>query len=98
MAMGRTVEELLLTMSAKELTEWMAFSTLEPFGDERADLRTASIVLAVSSPHLKKGKTLTLKDCMLKFEPKKKQSPEDIMQLLKGFSIAKGGVINDGNG
>ncbi len=98
MAMGRTVEELLLTMSAKELTEWMAFSTIEPFGEERADFRAGSIVHAVVSPHLKKGKKLTLKDCMLNFEPKKKQTASEIEQLLKSFVKAKGGKIKDGNG
>ncbi len=97
MAMGRTVEELLLTMSAKELTDWMAFSTIEPFGDERSDLRAATIVHAVISPHLKKGKKLTLKDCTMNFEPKKKQTESEIQQLLKGFVKAKGGKIKDGN-
>lgn len=33
-------------MSSREFSEWMAFAELEPFGEERADLRSA-IVAAV---------------------------------------------------
>lgn len=94
LAMGRTKEELLLTMSAKELTDWMAFSTIEPFGDERADLRTASIVQAVYSPHLKKGKSLTLGNCMLKFGPRK---PMDYKTIKANIGSALRGRRN-GNG
>ncbi|KKK73271.1 hypothetical protein LCGC14_2895490, partial [marine sediment metagenome] len=36
-------------------------------------------------------------DCTLNFEPKKKQSQEDIMQLLKGLVKAKGGEIKHGS-
>ena len=39
--MGRTVQELQAVMTAKEFAEWKAFDKLEPFGDERADIRAA---------------------------------------------------------
>jgi hypothetical protein len=41
------VAELEQTMSGRELTEWMAYDSLEPFGDQRADLR-AGIVAATN--------------------------------------------------
>lgn len=38
-----TVGELLDRMSGQELAEWRAFSLLEPFGEERADMRSAMV-------------------------------------------------------
>lgn len=40
-----TVAELLARISGQELAEWMAFDSLEPIGDQRADLQ-AGIVCA----------------------------------------------------
>ena len=37
------VRELLARTGSDELTEWMAFYQLEPFGDMRADLRSGVI-------------------------------------------------------
>jgi hypothetical protein len=45
-----TVGELLARIDSAELTEWMAFDALEPFGEERADLRTG-IIAAVTANH-----------------------------------------------
>jgi len=42
-----TVSELGDRMSSRELSEWMAFYQIEPFGDERADLRQAMTTSAV---------------------------------------------------
>lgn len=36
-----TVSELLSRISSAELSEWKAYAQLEPFGEERADLRFA---------------------------------------------------------
>ncbi|KKN11907.1 hypothetical protein LCGC14_1021880 [marine sediment metagenome] len=93
-----TVEKLLTTITARELTEWRAYDSIQPFGDERADLRAASIRQAVIAVHAKKKSDQPkLADCMLKFEAKKKQTALQIEQILKGFVKAKGGKINDGN-
>ena len=45
--MGRTVRELAPALDSHELSEWMAFSTLEPLPEERADQRAAMIAHAV---------------------------------------------------
>jgi hypothetical protein len=37
------VRELLQRIGSDEITEWMAFYQLEPFGDMRADLRSGVI-------------------------------------------------------
>lgn len=42
-----TVQQLLATISSSELTEWMAFDAMEPFGDRRGDLQTGIVAAAV---------------------------------------------------
>ena len=43
LALHCTVEELLDRVSARELTEWIAYSSIEPFQDERQDLLLATV-------------------------------------------------------
>jgi hypothetical protein len=45
-----TVAELLARISSAEFTEWMAFDAIDPFGDERADLR-AGVIASVTANH-----------------------------------------------
>lgn len=39
--MGRTVAELGAALTSAELTEWLAYEQLEPWGEERMDWRFA---------------------------------------------------------
>jgi hypothetical protein len=39
------VRELLARVGSDELTEWMAFYQLEPFGEMRADLRSGVVAV-----------------------------------------------------
>lgn len=41
--------ELLATVSSLELSEWMAFYWLEPFGETRADLRAGIIAATLQN-------------------------------------------------
>ena len=45
--MGRTVAELSLTISERELTEWMVLDAIEPFGDKRLDTHMAVLATAI---------------------------------------------------
>lgn len=42
--LGMTVEELRDRMTSAELTEWRAWYELEPWGEEREDIRTAALM------------------------------------------------------
>lgn len=44
-----TVRTLLNSLDSAELTEWMAFETLEAFGDTRADLRMGILASTVAN-------------------------------------------------
>lgn len=55
-ALGKTVAELLETLSPDELTEWLAFERLTgPIGPERADLQAALTPATVLSMFRGKG-------------------------------------------
>lgn len=45
-----TVRQLLASLDSSELTEWMAFDSIEAIGETRADLR-AGIVAAATANH-----------------------------------------------
>ena len=96
--MGYTVSELLSRLDSRELSEWVAYSTLEPFGDARADLRAASIVQSNILPHVGKGKRApSLKDCMLHFERPEPETANQMMDKLKAYTISKGGKVVGNN-
>lgn len=40
---------MLARMSSRELTEWMAYATLEPFGAERGDLRAGIVASTIAN-------------------------------------------------
>jgi hypothetical protein len=43
-----TVRELNARLDGQELTEWAAYARLEPFGEERADVRAALVCKVVA--------------------------------------------------
>jgi uncharacterized protein DUF4035 len=54
--------------SMRHLLEWRAYYDLEPFGEERADYRSAQIVTAILNVNRKKGAPIVkLRDCLLQF-------------------------------
>jgi hypothetical protein len=73
MALGRTVEELDASMTTDEFYQWVAFSSLEPWGEERADWRSAHTNALLSSLLGSGKKQVKITDYLLKFEqPKSK--------------------------
>lgn len=47
--MGKTVGELDAQLSSSELTEWIAYASIEPFGDMRADFRAGVIASTLAN-------------------------------------------------
>ena len=90
-----TVKQLLANISSIEISEWMAYARIEPFGEKRADLRAASIAQAVLMPHIKKGKKKpSLADCCLTFGRPKQMSMKDIENFFKSLTKKMGGTID----
>jgi Protein of unknown function (DUF4035) len=46
-----TVAEAQGRISSREFTEWMAYYTLEPFGEARADLRAGEVAATIANVH-----------------------------------------------
>jgi hypothetical protein len=64
------VQQLLDELSSSELTDWMAFDSLEPFGDQRADLRSGIVAATVANHAMNR--------------PKKAARPVDFMPFMTG--------------
>lgn len=65
--LGRTVAELENTMSSSELTEWMEYYQIEPFGPFRDNLHSATIAMILANQGRgKRGRVATVDDFILK--------------------------------
>jgi len=88
-----TVGELLSRISSKELSEWMAYFQLEPFGEGRADLRMGILASLVSNMFTKKGsKRYTPKDFMPEFD-KPKVDWREMLQKVKIINAMFNGKV-----
>ena len=53
--MGKTVSQLLKSLSSKELTEWMIYYELEPFGEDREDFRMGVVASTIANVNRSKN-------------------------------------------
>ena len=87
-----TVSELKQRMSGREFFRWIAYSVIEPWGEERADLRAAMIASTIANVNRGKGRPVVpIERFMPKFGPKqpaKKQSVQDMMATFKRHTTA----------
>jgi len=59
----KTVNELLDTVDSHELTEWLAYSTIEPLDGDRGDIHSAQICSLLANQWRGKGaKAATVSD------------------------------------
>ena len=86
------VAELLERISSRELSEWIAFSQLEPFGAETEFLGHAITASTVANVNRPKGhKAYAPDDFMPKFEGKEPQTVEEMIQIAEMLTIGLGG-------
>lgn len=95
---GRTVEELFDAISDNEFFYWMAFSALEPFGDDRADWHNAMTLSQQANMNRKKGKAAYKPDkFLLRFQTantRPVQNTEQMKEALRAQFYAWGGKPN----
>lgn len=89
-----TVGELLDRISSRELSEWMVYAQLEPFGEARADLRAgivaSTMANTVRDPKRRK-KPFGPEEFMPQFD-KEPQTPDEQkshMETLAALGLAK---------
>ncbi len=76
-------------MSASEYAEWFEYYKLEPWGEERADLRAAGVSATIANVNRgKKGKTYQPSDFLLKFGKggDVRMTPEQSVKYAKHLS------------
>lgn len=89
-----TVAELLGRISSRELSEWLAYAQVEPFGPERADLRAGIIAATVANAHRdkkKKARPYQAKDFTPRFGQRRERSPETLLQKVEMINALLGG-------
>ena len=82
---------MLEGVSSRELTEWMIYSQLEPFGQETQYIGPAITSTILANVNRKKGdKAHKVDEFMPKFE-QTKQTPDQMLQFAETMTIALGG-------
>lgn len=91
MKLGCTVAELLDRISSKELTEWICFAQIEPFGSRAEYYGHAITAKTVADVNRPKGKNpYDIEEFMPKFE-EKKQTVEQMLMMAEIITAAMGG-------
>lgn len=95
LALGKTVGELSSSLSSRELMEWMAFDSMEPIGDRRGDLQNAMLMCLLANINRDPKKSpYRVSDFIPTYEPRKPQTPEYMLQIIKQYSAVVGGLKN----
>ena len=87
-----TVSELLNRISAQELTEWMAYDKVEPFGPAREDFRAGMITAPLINLWTAKGATKAKAvDWIVNTDPTEQQQSDEAMKMLLFAVTVKAG-------
>lgn len=83
-----TVEAMLARISSREIAEWRAYEQeFGPLGRDRDDWNTALLAHTIASAFGgKEAKKLKLQDFVLDWGSKRKQTPAEQLELLKGLA------------
>lgn len=97
LALGKTREELLTgerrPLSQREFIDWMRYDAVEPFGDERADLRFALLTSNVAAMLGNK----TRWQQFMPFMEKREQSAEALWAIFDAFGRTIDGQAEKGS-
>jgi hypothetical protein len=95
LALGMTVRELLSRVDSYELSEWMAYGQIEPFGPHADDRRHGERMALTANIHRdakRRARPFEAADFMLGMrEPRQPQPPELVMrgfQMLAKYGTA----------
>ena len=87
--LGMTLAEERVRVSREERMLWQAMNRLDPWGEARADLRTATVACVIANSNRgKNSKGFTPKDFMPDFSGKQervRQSNEQMANVFRGY-------------
>lgn len=92
-----SVKHCQVAVDSAEFAAWQAYALLEPFGEERADLRAG--IIASTIANVNRGRAtppFRPKDFMPEFRrrpPEQVQTVEEQQQILGLVAVASGGTI-----
>ena len=79
-------------MSSYEFAEWMAYSQIEPFGQDRADLPAATVAATIANVHRPENREpYSPADFLPSFEPQEQQTWQTQLSLVEMLNAAFGG-------
>lgn len=88
------VSELLDRVDAYEMTEWMAYERIDPFGNQRQDYHMAMICSSlynVIQSFGKQRKTFTPDQFMPEFGGKQEKGEDELLAIVEQLNAAFGG-------
>ena len=83
LALGRTVAELETNLSSAELSEWLAFYSLEPFGPLQDDFRAGQIAAVTANAWGSAKEPYRADDFFPHLRPLRRQSEAEIETRLR---------------
>lgn len=80
-------------ITPEEFDWWRAYYQIEPFGEERADMRNAMLCcLYANSKRGKHGRKFRLQDFMFSEKPRR-QTPEQMKQVFMSFAKTQNRMV-----
>lgn len=82
-------------LTSREITDWIAYEMVEPFGEYRADLRAGIVAATVANVHRPKGRrAFKPEEFMPNFgERKQQQSVADMHMIFREFAAAHNAAL-----
>lgn len=80
------VDRLASHMTVKQLRGWMAYYEIEPWGEDRADLRAGIVAATVANAYRARGPALKPGDFMPVFDKPRQQTQAEQLALFKHFA------------
>lgn len=93
--LGMSVRRAQREIDSREFAEWIAYDGIEPFGEDRGDLRAGIIAATIANANRGKNSSpFHPKDFMPDFERKHKQQTDEEMQaFMRSVTARLGGKI-----
>lgn len=87
------MDGLLAELSSQQLAEWIAYFQLEPWGEERADLRAGIVASTIANVNrsAKQRKAFEPKEFMPRFDAEPEAPETSALRLMAQMRAALGG-------
>lgn len=93
LALGRTVQELDNTLSSTELSYWIAYYSLHPFGSDRDNIHSAIISATIANVNRGKNQpAFNAEDFMIRNQhDKRKADTKSVLAFFNAHAVKKNG-------